>query len=138
MLLDQLQKIGTGLKDAKQLLIPNRNWQGFTSSMDDAMKAMGCLSHYASQNQDEQTSERENAGHQVPPSRDSQGHYACLGLQPDASSEAIRAEYKKLAFRFHPDRNPHDTEWAKAKFQRLQEAYEVLGDEQKRKKYDLL
>ena len=62
-------------------------------------------------------------------------YYKILGIPRDTPQSEIRAAYKKRAKQFHPDLHPDDPK-AKAKFQALSEAYEVLSDEKKRKKYD--
>ncbi len=64
-------------------------------------------------------------------------YYATLGVSKDASQADIKKAYKQLAMKYHPDRNPDDQE-AEAKFKEVNEAYQVLGDEEKRKKYDTL
>ncbi len=61
--------------------------------------------------------------------------YAVLGLKRDADDKAIKAAYRKLARKYHPDVNPGDKS-AEAKFKEISEAYEVLGDPDKRKAYD--
>ena len=62
-------------------------------------------------------------------------YYKVLGVNKDASAEEIKAAYRKLARKHHPDLNPNDKE-ANKKFQQLNEANEVLSDPEKRKKYD--
>lgn len=62
-------------------------------------------------------------------------YYEVLGVSRDASEEEIKKAYRKLAFKYHPDRNPDDPE-AEAKFKEAAEAYEVLRDPQKRAQYD--
>ncbi|WP_456424950.1 DnaJ C-terminal domain-containing protein [Rhodocaloribacter sp.] len=64
-------------------------------------------------------------------------YYAVLGVAEDASDEEIKRAYRKLARRYHPDRNPNDHE-AEERFKEIQEAYEVLGDEVRRREYDRL
>lgn len=61
--------------------------------------------------------------------------YKIMGVQRDASQEEIKKAYRKLARKWHPDINPGNTE-AEGKFKEISEAYDVIGDEQKRKLYD--
>jgi len=62
-------------------------------------------------------------------------YYNTLGLKRSASQKEIKSAFRKLARKYHPDLNPNDKE-AEAKFKELNEAYEVLSDTEKRKKYD--
>jgi len=62
-------------------------------------------------------------------------YYATLGVARDASGDDLKKAYRKLAMKFHPDRNPGD-KVAEAKFKDLSEAYDVLKDDQKRSAYD--
>ena len=62
-------------------------------------------------------------------------YYERLEVSKDASGEEIKKAYRRLAMKYHPDRNPGDKE-AEAKFKEINEAYEVLKDEQKRAAYD--
>ncbi|MGN6394970.1 MAG: DnaJ C-terminal domain-containing protein [Mucilaginibacter sp.] len=62
-------------------------------------------------------------------------YYQVLGIDKKASDKDIKAAYRKLARKYHPDLNPNDAE-AHKKFQQLNEANEVLSDPEKRKKYD--
>jgi curved DNA-binding protein len=62
-------------------------------------------------------------------------YYKVLGVEKNSSEEDIKKAYRKLARKYHPDINPNDKE-AKAKFQQVNEANEVLSDPEKRKKYD--
>lgn len=62
-------------------------------------------------------------------------YYKILEIDKNASAEEIKKAYRKLARKFHPDLNPNDKE-AHKKFQRINEANEVLSDPEKRKKYD--
>ena len=64
-----------------------------------------------------------------------QDYYTTLGCVRDASPEDLKKAYRKLAMQHHPDRNPGD-KGAEAKFKELNEAYDVLKDEQKRGAYD--
>lgn len=61
--------------------------------------------------------------------------YSVLGIDHSASSEDIKKAYRKLALKYHPDRNPDDKE-AEAKFKEISAAYEVLSDPEKRRRYD--
>ncbi|NLJ99449.1 MAG: J domain-containing protein [Tissierellia bacterium] len=62
-------------------------------------------------------------------------YYKILDIDKDASNAEIKKSYRKLAKKYHPDLNPDDQK-AQEKFKEINEAYEVLGDEDKRKKYD--
>ena len=61
--------------------------------------------------------------------------YAVLGVQKSASAEELRKAYKKLSRENHPDKKPNDAA-ADVKFKQVQEAWDVLGDAQKRQQYD--
>ncbi|HLU38407.1 MAG TPA: DnaJ C-terminal domain-containing protein [Planctomycetota bacterium] len=68
-----------------------------------------------------------------------QDYYAVLGVPRDASAEDIKKAYRKLAMRWHPDRHPEkERPKAEAEFKKISEAYEVLSDPNKRKRYDQL
>lgn len=67
---------------------------------------------------------------------DPKGYYAILEVSPTASESEIKKAYKKLAIRHHPDKNPDNQERATEMFKKVAEAYEVLGDTQKRSQYD--
>lgn len=62
-------------------------------------------------------------------------YYDILGVKKDATSDAIRKAYRKLARKHHPDVNPGN-KTAEERFKKVATAYDVLGDEQKRKNYD--
>ncbi|WP_028535559.1 molecular chaperone DnaJ [Paludibacterium yongneupense] len=61
--------------------------------------------------------------------------YEVLGVNRDASDEDIKKAYRKLAMKYHPDRNP-DSKESEEKFKQAKEAYEILSDSQKRSAYD--
>lgn len=63
-------------------------------------------------------------------------YYEVLGIQKDASEADIKRAYRRLAMKFHPDRNQDDLQVAEAKFKEAKEAYEVLMDEDARARYD--
>ncbi|MEL6770969.1 MAG: J domain-containing protein [Bacteroidota bacterium] len=62
-------------------------------------------------------------------------YYETLGVAERASAADIKKAYRRLAREYHPDRNPDNPE-AEERFKEVQQAYDVLGDEEKRKKYD--
>jgi len=62
-------------------------------------------------------------------------HYETLGVNNTASQEEIKKAYRKLAMKYHPDRNP-DNEEAEEKLKQINEAYGILSNEQKRQEYD--
>jgi curved DNA-binding protein len=64
-------------------------------------------------------------------------YYKILGVQKDANADEIKKAYRKLALKYHPDRNKDDKN-AEEKFKEINEAYQVLGDKEKRAHYDQL
>lgn len=68
---------------------------------------------------------------------DYKDYYQTLGVSRSASAEEIRSAFRKLALKYHPDRNPGDKK-AEEKFKEINEAYQVLSDQQKRTRYDQL
>src|SRR6185295_16051027 len=64
-------------------------------------------------------------------------YYATLGVAKTATDKEIKQAYRKLARKLHPDVNPGDKS-AEGRFKEINEAYEVLGDADKRRKYDEL
>jgi len=63
-------------------------------------------------------------------------YYDTLGVATTATADEIKKAYRSLAFKYHPDRNPGDAV-AEEKFKQISAAYDVLGDESKRRNYDL-
>jgi curved DNA-binding protein len=68
---------------------------------------------------------------------DYKDYYRTLGVSRDADEKEIKRAYRKLALKHHPDKNPDDSQ-AEERFKEINEAYEVLGDRDKRAKYDQL
>ena len=68
---------------------------------------------------------------------DYKDYYKILGVSKSASQDEIKKAFRKLAVKYHPDKNPGDKK-AEEKFKEANEANEVLGDAAKRKKYDEL
>jgi curved DNA-binding protein len=68
---------------------------------------------------------------------DYKDYYQILGVERSASADEVRKAYRKLAMKYHPDRNPNDKQ-AEEKFKEINEAYQVLSDPQKRARYDQL
>lgn len=69
----------------------------------------------------------------MPSKRD---YYEILDVEKNANAEEIKKAYKKLAMKYHPDRNKNQPKEAEEKFKELSEAYEVLADQEKRTRYD--
>ena len=62
--------------------------------------------------------------------------YSVLGVSRGATADEIKKAYRSLAFKYHPDRNPGDSV-AEEKFKQINSAYAILGDEAKKREYDL-
>ena len=65
-------------------------------------------------------------------------YYSILGVNVDASAEDIKRAFRRLALQYHPDHNPENIKAAEAKFKEINEAYEVLSDDENRWRYDSL
>src|ERR1051325_1326324 len=65
---------------------------------------------------------------------DSRGYYATLGVSQDANFQEIKKSYRRLARKYHPDRNKSPT--AEETIRKINEAFEILSDRKKRKQYD--
>src|SRR5260370_6600017 len=68
---------------------------------------------------------------------DFKDYYKVLGITKEATNDDVKKAFRKLARKYHPDVNPGDKK-AEDKFKEINEAYEVLSDAEKRKKYDML
>ena len=67
---------------------------------------------------------------------DEKDFYKILGVNKNATEAEIKKAYRKLALKWHPDKNPNNREEAEEKFKKINEAYSVLSDKNKRKQYD--
>ena len=63
-------------------------------------------------------------------------YYQALGVPRNAADDDMQRAYRRLAMQYHPDRNPGKEAWANEKFKEISEAFSVLGDPDKRKRYD--
>ena len=69
-------------------------------------------------------------------SDDENDYYKILGVKKEATDAEIKKAYRKLALKWHPDKNPNNREEAEEKFKKINEAYSVLSDKDKRRQYD--
>jgi molecular chaperone DnaJ len=69
------------------------------------------------------------------PARTQVDYYECLGVARNATDQEIKSAYRKLALKYHPDRNPGNKD-AEERFKEAAQAYSVLGDPEKRRRYD--
>jgi DnaJ family protein B protein 6 len=67
----------------------------------------------------------------------SASYYDVLGVEKAATDQDIKKAYRRLALKWHPDKNPDNKDEAKKKFQEISEAYDVLSDKKKREVYDV-
>jgi len=72
----------------------------------------------------------------IPAAKDLPDYYGILGVEKTATWDELRRSYRKLALKWHPDKNMHQQEFAEKQFQNIAEAYEVLSDDEMRKIYD--
>ena len=61
-------------------------------------------------------------------------YYRELEINKNATEKEIKSSYKKLALKWHPDRNPNNKEESEEKFKKISEAYQILSDPEKKKK----
>ena len=65
-----------------------------------------------------------------------ENYYKILGVDSNSSESEIKKAYRALSMKYHPDRNPGDRK-AEEKFKEINQAYEILGDQESKKRYDL-
>jgi len=65
-------------------------------------------------------------------------YYEVLGVDRGATQEEIKKAFRRLALRYHPDRNPQNQKQSEERFKEINEAYQVLIDESRRREYDYL
>jgi curved DNA-binding protein len=65
-------------------------------------------------------------------------YYEVLGVDREASQEEVKKAFRRLALRYHPDRNPKNQKQSEERFKEINEAYQVLIDESRRREYDYL
>merc|ERR1712224_753339 len=75
-------------------------------------------------------------GTKIMASKDRRDYYEVLGVEKTATADEIKKSYRKLAIRWHPDKNPNNKEEAEEKFKEISAAYSILSDENKRSQYD--
>jgi DnaJ-domain-containing protein 1 len=112
----------------------SRRWDPFAGRRPNAA---GSASHQRSKSFDSSPRGQQKKTPLGSPTLDpSSDHYAVLGLRRNASEEDIKKTYKRMALKYHPDKNR--AEDAPDKFLRIQQAYETLSDPDKKREYDLL
>ena len=67
---------------------------------------------------------------------DSEDYYKILGITKNATESEIKKAYRKLALKWHPDKNPNNRKESEEKFKKINEAYSILSDKNKRNEYD--
>ena len=70
-------------------------------------------------------------------SNDKNDYYKILGISKKATLKTIKKAYRKLAVKYHPDKNPDNKEFAEKKFKEIAEAYNILSNKEKKEQYDL-
>ncbi|XP_076460940.1 dnaJ homolog subfamily B member 6-B-like isoform X6 [Babylonia areolata] len=73
----------------------------------------------------------------MPASKKDMSYYDILGVERNASEKDIKKAYRRLALKWHPDKNPNNKDEAEKKFKEISEAYDVLSDKKKREVYDM-
>ncbi|KAJ1612345.1 DNAJ domain-containing protein [Cryptosporidium canis] len=115
----------------------NRQWIEYYYSLDDDVKQLNEKVAKSSQKNNDESDDyvkRESTGAPLKHVADTT-YYDLLSVSPNASADEIRRQYYRKAKQYHPDKNPDDAD-AKEKFQKLGEAYQILADPERRKRYD--
>ncbi|OII73758.1 uncharacterized protein cubi_03556 [Cryptosporidium ubiquitum] len=116
----------------------NRQWIEYYYSLDDEIQQLKEKEIKSSQKNDNYESEDCNRKESInSPSKSvaDTTYYDLLSVSPNAGADEIRRQYYRKAKQYHPDKNPDDAD-AKDKFQKLGEAYQILADPERRKRYD--
>ncbi|KAJ1607127.1 DNAJ domain-containing protein [Cryptosporidium canis] len=115
----------------------NRQWIEYYYSLDDEVKQLNEKVAKSSQKNSDESDDyvkRESTDAPLKHVADTT-YYDLLSVSPNASADEIRRQYYRKAKQYHPDKNPDDAD-AKEKFQKLGEAYQILADPERRKRYD--
>ncbi|KAF7456515.1 DnaJ domain-containing protein [Cryptosporidium felis] len=118
----------------------NRQWIEYYYSLDDEIRQLEEKEANSSQRNDDKENESEGYVKKQPAETATKTvvdmtYYDLLSISPNASADEIRRQYYRKAKQYHPDKNPDDVE-AKEKFQKLGEAYQILADPERRRRYD--
>lgn len=115
----------------------NRQWIEYYYSLDDEIKQLNEKETNPSQKNNDESEDctRRETMNVTSKTVADTTYYDLLSVSTDASADEIRRQYYRKAKQYHPDKNPDDAD-AKEKFQKLGEAYQILADPERRKKYD--
>ncbi|KAH8583306.1 uncharacterized protein ELE39_000074 [Cryptosporidium sp. chipmunk genotype I] len=116
----------------------NRQWIEYYYSLDDEIQKLKEKESKSTQKNDDYETNDYNKKESINLTSKSVAdttYYDLLSVSPNADADEIRRQYYRKAKQYHPDKNPDDAD-AKDKFQKLGEAYQILADPERRKRYD--